>query len=330
MLIPLIRKHSPDTRVVINSIDVHFLRLARRALVQGTQLDATYGDATARELNTYSSADAVIAVSERECSLLGDFLGEDRVFAIPLSEQVPAIDRPAGRPAGNAVRRQLPARAEQGSHRVPVRGGAAARRPRPARTAPGARDRQPARRSRASTSTNARRACSSSAGCPTITPYLEQSRISVVPLLHGAGVKGKVLQSMMAYTPVVTTPVGAEGLDLVNGVHALVGTDAADLAAGITRLLVDDELWTRVADAGADHMDARHSLELVRTRFLDVVAQVMQRPARTHGGNRGGMTVAAGDGTRRRHPPPRPDDRRAGCGRPRRDGRGVDRAPGPA
>ena len=131
---------------------------------------------------------------------------------------------------------------------------------------------------------------------PEITPYLEQSRISVVPLLHGAGVKGKVLQSMMAYTPVVTTPVGAEGLEIVNGVHALVGTDAADLAAGITRLLVDDELWTRVADAGADHMDARHSLELVRTRFTDVVAQVMQRPARTHGGNRGGMTVAASDG----------------------------------
>ena len=40
-LIPLIRKHSPDTRVVINSIDVHFLRLARRALVQGSQLDST-------------------------------------------------------------------------------------------------------------------------------------------------------------------------------------------------------------------------------------------------------------------------------------------------
>ena len=52
------------------------------------------------------------------------------------------------------------------------------------------------------------------------------------PLLHGAGVKRKVIQSMMAGTPVVTTPVGAEGLDLVQGEHALIGADAADLAAG--------------------------------------------------------------------------------------------------
>ena len=114
---------------------------------------------------------------------------------------------------------------------------------------------------------------------PTITPYLEQSRISVVPLLHGAGVKRKVLQSMMAYTPVVTTPVGAEGLDLVQGVHALDRqrrgrSRRRHHPTAHRRRAVD-----RVADAGADHVDARHGLELVRTRFLDVVEQVMQRPA---------------------------------------------------
>ena len=67
---------------------------------------------------------------------------------------------------------------------------------------------------------------------PSVQPYIERSRLSVVPLLHGAGVKRKVIQSMMAGTPVVTTPVGAEGLDLVQGEHALIAADAADLAAG--------------------------------------------------------------------------------------------------
>ena len=57
--------------------------------------------------------------------------------------------------------------------------------------------------------------------------------------------KRKVIQSMMAGTPVVTTPVGAEGLALEQGKHALIGADAADLAAGITRLLTDDDLWAR-------------------------------------------------------------------------------------
>ena len=50
-----------------------------------------------------------------------------------------------------------------------------------------------------------------------------------VPLLHGAGVKRKVIQSLMAGTPVVTTPVGAEGLDLVQGEHTLIAADGAIL-----------------------------------------------------------------------------------------------------
>ena len=71
----------------------------------------------------------------------------------------------------------------------------------------------------------------------------------------------------MAGTPVVTTPVGAEGLDLVQGEHALIAADADDMAAGITRLLSDDDLWHRLAAAGADHVDARHRLDEVRQQF---------------------------------------------------------------
>src|SRR4029450_9664505 len=75
-------------------------------------------------------------------------------------------------------------------------------------------------------------------GCvPSVRPYLERARLSVVPLRYGAGVKGKVIQSMMAYTPVVTTPIGAEGLDLVQGENALIGAGAAGPAAGRPRLL---------------------------------------------------------------------------------------------
>ena len=48
---------------------------------------------------------------------------------------------------------------------------------------------------------------------PSVAPYLERARVCVVPLLHGAGVKGKVVESLMAGTPVVTTTIGAEGID---------------------------------------------------------------------------------------------------------------------
>ena len=87
-IVPLIREVSPDTRVVINSMDVHFLRLARRTFGTCAPLGEEFGDETVRELNAYNEADAVLAVSDKERTLLADFLGEDKVFTLPLAERI--------------------------------------------------------------------------------------------------------------------------------------------------------------------------------------------------------------------------------------------------
>ena len=50
--------------------------------------DTAFGAEATRELNTYDAADAVIAVSDKERDLLADFLGEDRVFTLPLAEDI--------------------------------------------------------------------------------------------------------------------------------------------------------------------------------------------------------------------------------------------------
>ena len=94
---------------------------------------------------------------------------------------------------------------------------------------------------------------------PSIRPYLEQSRICVVPLLHGAGVKGKIIESLLAGTPVATTSIGAEGLDLRDGEEAVIADTAEEFAEGLARLLTDGEAWQRMADAGHALADARHA-----------------------------------------------------------------------
>ncbi|MDQ1532378.1 MAG: hypothetical protein QOF28_139, partial [Actinomycetota bacterium] len=279
-LLPLIRKLSPDTRVVINSIDIHFLRNARRSFGQRAPLDAAFGGEATRELNTYNASDAVIAVSDKERDLLADFLGEGRVFTVPLAEQIerspyPLEQRQGMYFVGNF--RHLPNREAVEylcaevlplldpelleRHPLTVIGNWLEHVELdidPA--APGVR---------------------LVGWVPSVQPYLERSRLAVVPLLHGAGVKRKVLQSMMAGTPVVATPVGAEGLDLVQGYHALVATDSADFAAGITRLLTEDDLWHRLVDAGAAHVDLRHGVDIVERRFGAVIDEVMARRGRS-------------------------------------------------
>ena len=52
---------------------------------------------------------------------------------------------------------------------------------------------------------------------PSLTPYLHAARAAVVPLRYGAGTKRKVIQALLARTPAVSTPVGAEGIDVEHG-----------------------------------------------------------------------------------------------------------------
>src|SRR5215212_1477632 len=56
-LIPLLREQSPATKIIIESIDLHFLREARRSFGVDGRLDDRYGIDMAAELNTYRSAD---------------------------------------------------------------------------------------------------------------------------------------------------------------------------------------------------------------------------------------------------------------------------------
>jgi glycosyltransferase involved in cell wall biosynthesis len=277
-LIPVVRRHSPRTRVLLNVHDLSFLRNARRSYAHQTALDGAYGEAAARELNTYHQADALLAVSDKERDLLSDFLGE-RAFTLPLVEDVPRSPHPlSGRRGmvfvGNF--RHLPNR-EAVEHLC---------RDILPQLDPQLVDRHPLTvlgNWLDHIRLDVEPVCPGTnlvGWVPSVRPYLERARLAVVPLRYGAGVKGKVVQSMMGYTPVVTTPIGAEGLDLIQGEQALIGSDAADLAAGITRLLTDDDLWHRLARQGADHVDARFRPEVVGPQFHEIVERVMTHPVR--------------------------------------------------
>jgi glycosyltransferase involved in cell wall biosynthesis len=275
-LVPLVRRLSPRTRVVVNTIDLHFLRDARRSLARQVPVDGAFGATAAKELNAYSQADAVLAVSDKERDLLADFFG-DRAFTLPLVHDVERSPHPLDERRGMVFVgnfRHLPnSEAVEFLCRdiLPL-------------LEPGLCDRHPLvvlgnRLEHAGLEIDPATPGVDLVGwVPSVQPYLHRARAAVVPLLHGAGVKGKVVEPMMSCTPVVTTPIGAEGLDLVQGEHALIGADTADLAVGITRLLTDDDLWHRLARQGADHVDARLRPEVVAPRFHEIVEQVMTRP----------------------------------------------------
>ena len=99
---------------------------------------------------------------------------------------------------------------------------------------------------------------------------LDRVRITVAPLAFGAGLKGKVAESLAAGVPCVCSTIAAEGYQLPPPLHALVAADAAGLAASIVRLHADEAAWIACRDAG---------LALVAQAFNEAVVDAGMRRA---------------------------------------------------
>lgn len=85
---------------------------------------------------------------------------------------------------------------------------------------------------------------------PDLTNLLNQTRISIAPLRFGAGVKGKVSQSLAHGLPVVVTSCAAEGMHLQHEKNALIADDADAFATCILRLHEDRALWETLSQHG--------------------------------------------------------------------------------
>jgi polysaccharide biosynthesis protein PslH len=118
------------------------------------------------------------------------------------------------------------------------------------------------------------------ADVPSVVPWLERSRVAVVPLRIGSGTRLKALEAMAAGRPVAGTTVGLEGLGIEAGVHAVVADDPSSLAARVVRLLVDDEFAERLARVGADHARGNFAWDTIGRRFVDALLHLDQRQAR--------------------------------------------------
>ncbi len=281
LYLPSLRQACPDARIIVDSLDLHFLRDARR-LLRGAPtpapLDAEFADQMAGELNTYAAADAVLTVSAKEAQLLSDF-GGDALFAavVPDCEEMEASSVSLAERKGilllgsyqhlpnvdalEYLCQEILPRVDRdllAAHPVQVvgTGVSASVRSLVEKTEP----------------------IRVVGWVPSVIPYFHRARLSVIPLRYGAGTKRKMIQALMTGTPTVTTEIGAEGLDLRHGEHVLEANDPEAFARSIEQLLKDEALWGRLASNGRSLIVRTHGRDTVRSRFLQTLDAVMARP----------------------------------------------------
>ena len=107
-----------------------------------------------------------------------------------------------------------------------------------------------------------------------VVPYLSNATVAVVPLKFESGTRFKILEAAVCETPIVSTTLGAEGIDIINGHHLLVADDAKEFVSGILQLLSDEPLRRRMTKAARNFVRKNYSLESLRKEVKTIIQHI--------------------------------------------------------
>jgi polysaccharide biosynthesis protein PslH len=115
---------------------------------------------------------------------------------------------------------------------------------------------------------------------PDVRPFLHAATAVVVPLFEGSGTRFKILEALAARVPVITTPAGADGLQVEHETHVLIAHTAAQFAAAVERLLTDPDLVDRLTRQGYHLVEQRYSWNVACRRIAAAIEEFGVRGAR--------------------------------------------------
>jgi glycosyltransferase involved in cell wall biosynthesis len=107
-----------------------------------------------------------------------------------------------------------------------------------------------------------------------VIEHLRQAAVFVVPLRIGGGTRLKIYEAMAMRKAVVSTTIGAEGLDVNHGRDILLADDPQTFADYVTSLLRDHPMRMRF-EAAAARQAARYDWSVVTDRFEEALAQAI-------------------------------------------------------
>ena len=98
--------------------------------------------------------------------------------------------------------------------------------------------------------------------------FIAGKQINIVPLLSGSGIRVKIIEAMSVGKVVVTTTVGAQGIDYTDGVNLLIADTPADFARQIKRCLNDGDYRRRVGEAAAQLIKEQYDGQKLTAELL--------------------------------------------------------------
>lgn len=110
---------------------------------------------------------------------------------------------------------------------------------------------------------------------PDVRPYLNRAEVFVVPIRIGGGTRLKIYEAMSMGRAVVSTPVGAEGLPVTDGLHALLRTQPQEFADAIVSVLSNPGQREAIERESAALVRAHYGWDGVARKFANTCQQVI-------------------------------------------------------
>ncbi|WP_176086423.1 glycosyltransferase [Martelella sp. HB161492] len=272
------REASPSARIIFHAPDLYFFREGRAAALSGDPAQIKQAEETKlRELSMMNAADHVVLVSPAEVpKLVDNGLSEDKISVFPALYSA-VVAQPAGFSerkhifflggfghtpnidsvlwfAQNVWPQIYAANPEIEFHVIGAEAPDAIR----------ALDEQPGIRF--------------IGFVRDIDAAMSAYRLSVAPLIYGAGIKGKVGAAMGAGIPTICTTIAAEGMHIVDGIHTLVADRPEDFANAVLKLYPDEDLWNRFSQNGRRLIDENFGNEANRASYLRALDRARALP----------------------------------------------------
>jgi len=108
-----------------------------------------------------------------------------------------------------------------------------------------------------------------------LRPYYEKSAVCVVPLRAGGGTRLKILEAMALGRPVVSTTIGCEGIDAIDGRHLFIADTPEQFAEKTLALLTDLPLRQRIVDQARDFVVVHHDWDAIVEKLVSVYRDIM-------------------------------------------------------
>ena len=266
-----LKEFCQGANIVFNTVDLHHLREARLAELEGSASLAKRAAAIREaELEQVRCADAVVVVSSYEKEQLEREVTTTPIFHLPLIRDIPG-------PGPAPFKRRLgigflgcylhPPNVDAIVHFVEVLWPSLRAAAPQLELMLGGSDMPPeVKRLGALEGVQAIGYVGDLGG------FFNSVRLTVAPLRYGAGAKGKVISSLCHGVPVIASPIAAEGIEFEEGDGLFVAREAGDWVRLVQHLHSDQTAWRNASERGLALMRRNHSMAAGSARLAEILA----------------------------------------------------------